>query len=94
MDDQLIEVPGDALDEIAANIHAVELMRELKDEDGSLSTDAGKNYATLKRPAPSPRKGIKILPAPAVGPAGSTRICDGKLTIGDNEIDVTAFRLA
>ena len=93
MDDQLIEVDGDTLDEIAANVHAVELMRKLKGEEGSLSTNGGKNYATLQRPTPSPRKGIKILAAPAVGPAGSNKICDGKLTIDGAAIDVTAFRL-
>jgi|GraSoiStandDraft_51_1057287.scaffolds.fasta_scaffold437097_1 hypothetical protein len=90
MADQLIVALGDTLDEIAQNIHDGELMRKLK----GLSTNDGTNYATLERPTRSPRRAIKILPAPAVGPDGSTKICDGKLTIGGNEIAVSAFRLA
>jgi hypothetical protein len=88
--DELIKAPGSTLDEIGDNIHEVELRRELS----GLSTNDGTNYATLKLDVPTPEKGIKILPSPAVGPADSTKICDGKLKIGDSAIDVTAFRLA
>ena len=90
MADQLIDAPGATLDAIARHIYDCELHRTLK----GLSTNAGKNYATLNVPAPTPETGIVILPAPAVGPAGSKKICDGKLTIGGQSIKVTAFRLA
>ncbi len=90
MAEQLMSADGATLDDIAEHIHTSELMRKLK----RLLTDGTKNYAMLDKPSPSPRKEIKILPAPAVGPTGSTKICDGKLTVGGQAIDVTAFRLA
>jgi hypothetical protein len=89
MADQLIDAPGATLDAIARHIYDSELHRTLK----GLSTNGGKNYATLDVPAPTPETGIVILPAPAVGPPGSTKICDGTLTVGGVAIKVTAFRL-
>jgi len=85
---QLLETA--TLSEIADEIHNVELAMRLK----ALLTHGKKNFALHSKPARTPAKGIKILPAPAVGPSGSTKICDGKLTISGNEFTVTAFRLA
>jgi hypothetical protein len=79
------DLPG-----IAKEAHQHELLRTLKD----LQTDKGKNYAIYTDPDFTPSKAIAILPSPAVGPAGSKKICDGKLKIGANVIKVTAFRLA
>lgn len=90
MADQLIELNGASLDEIATDAHNDELELELK----GLSTNAGLNYGHFRDTDDTPTGNIKILPAPSVGPAGSTKICDGKLTIGGTAIDVTAFRLA
>jgi hypothetical protein len=87
--DQLMVAEGATLGEIAKHIHSCELRRKLK----SLSTNDETNYAMLERPSASPRKGIEILAAPAVGPKGSTKICDGELTIGGAQINVTAYRL-
>lgn len=89
MADQLVEAPGSTLDEIAENVSDFELERKLK----ALSTNAGTNYATLDVPSPTPTTGITIIASPAVGPAGSTKICDGTLTVDGAEIAVTAFRL-
>lgn len=75
---------------IADEIHNVELAMRLK----ALLTHGKKNFALHSKPAATPATGIAILPSPAVGPAGSKKICEGKLTIGGNEITVTAFRLA
>ena len=81
---------GKDLDEIAETAHAFELQRTLE----ALDTSNGDNFGGYKRTTRSPRKGIKILPSPAVGPKGSKKICEGTLTIGGDKIDVTAFRLA
>jgi hypothetical protein len=81
---------GQDLAEIAVEIHDAELAIALRD----LATDDGNNYAIHEDPADTPEGDIRILPAPAVPPAGSSKICDGTLTIGGQEIDVTAFRLA
>lgn len=77
------------LPDIADEIHNSELAIALK----GLSTEDGKNYAEHTDPADTPDGGIVILPAPAVGPPGSTKICDGRLTVGGQVINVTAFRL-
>lgn len=90
MSDYQYELDGDDLDALAKSAHACELMRKLE----ALDTDSGNNYGGFKKSNRSPQKGIVILAAPAVGPTGSTKICDGKLKIGDHVIDVTAFRLA
>lgn len=79
------DLPG-----IAREAHQCELLRTLKD----LQTDSGKNYAIYEDPDFTPATGIVILPSPSVGPAGSTKICDGKLKIGPNIIKVNAYRLA
>jgi hypothetical protein len=80
---------GQTLDEIGDEIHEAELEIQLQD----LKTNQGNNYAIHEDPADTPEGGIKILPKPAVGPIDSTKICDGKLTIGGIPIDVTAYRL-
>ena len=90
MPDQLIEAPGSTLDEIADHIHSCELRRKLN----GLSTNDGKNYATLQKPSATPAKAIKIVAAGAAGPPRSTKICDGKLKVNGTIIDVTAFRLS
>jgi len=87
----LIQGPleSDNLDEIADEIHNAELAIALED----LSTKDGNNYAHHTDPADTPETGIKILPKPSVKPKKSTKICDGWLTIGGQEIEVTAYRL-
>lgn len=77
------------LQEIAHETHNVELAMRLK----ALLTHGKKNFALHSKPTATPATGIVILPAPALGPPGSKKICDGKLTIGGHEITVTAFRL-
>jgi hypothetical protein len=79
---------GQDLDEIATEIHDAELAIALKD----LGTEDGKNYAIHEDPADTPEGGIKIVVRPGVWPG--EKICDGTLTIGGEEIEVTAFRLA
>ena len=81
---------GTTLPAIADEIHGAELAIRLS----RLGTgEGGKNYALHTDPAPTPKKGIVILPSPAVGPANSTKICDGKLTVSGVVMLVTAFRL-
>ena len=87
--DELVELSGSTAADIAQEIHAIELARRLK----SLGTVGGKNYATLEKPSRTPKKGIVILPSPAVPPTGSTEICKGDLTLSGAKIAVTAFRL-
>lgn len=94
MADELMDAPGADLDAIAAHIHSCELQRQLKTTSGALSTNDGKNYATLEYTSRSPRRPIVILPSPAVPPGGATKISDGELTITPGgKIKVTAFRL-
>jgi hypothetical protein len=97
MSDDLREVPGDNLEEINLNVNNAEISRQLNAEQDperpALSTKGGKNYALFETDADNPETELVILPAPAVGPQGSTKICDGTLTIGGQEIEVTAFRL-
>ena len=90
MSDYQYELEGSDLNEISESAHSCELMRTLE----ALGTKDSKNFGGYKRTARSPRRPISILPAPAVPPAGATKICDGKLTVGNQAMDVTAFRLA
>jgi len=87
--EELILVHGADFPGMAQDIRSKEIRRKLKE----LSTNDGKNYATVKKSVPTPATGIVILPAPAVGPDGSKKICDGELTVGGQAIKVTAFRL-
>ena len=73
----------------ATEAHQHELSRTLE----ALETNGGKNYAVYSDPDFTPATGLAILPFPSVGPAGSTKICDGHLTIGGQAIKVTAYRL-
>jgi hypothetical protein len=75
---------------IANEAHQHELLRTLTD----LATNSGKNYAVYSDPDFTPTAGIVILPFPSVGPAGSTKICDGELTIGGSVQKVVAYRSA
>jgi hypothetical protein len=90
MSDTIIVLHGHDLPGLATEARNHELLRSLKD----LATNSDKNYAVYKDPAFSPDTDLVILPAPAVGPAGSTEICDGVLTVGGQPVKVTAFRLA
>lgn len=74
---------------MANEAHKLELACSLK----ALQTADGKNRAVFKRDGTIPDGELAFLPSPAVGPADSTKICDGNLTVGGNAIAVTAFRL-
>lgn len=90
MADKIVRLQEAGLRAIEVEVRDNELYMALK----ALGTDdEGENYATYERPAGTPAGDIVILPAPAVGPPGSTEICDGRLTIPPNAIAVTAFRL-
>jgi hypothetical protein len=89
MSDTVILMHAGDLPGIANEAHQHELLRKLE----ALQTNMGKNYAIYEDPDFTPASGIVILPFPSVGPAGSTKICDGKLTIGGNLLKVTAYRL-
>ena len=91
MSDFQYHLDGSTLDEIAASAHACELQRSL---EALATNDAGDNFGGFKRVTRSPKKSIVILPAPAVAPPGSTKICKGKLSVGGQKISVEAFRLA
>ena len=83
------QLEATTLEEIADEIHHAELAQQLTE----LHTNEGKNYAIYKEDW-TPETGVVIIEAAADGPDGSTKICDGTLTIDDDEIEVTAFRLA
>ncbi|TMJ11309.1 MAG: hypothetical protein E6G94_16325 [Alphaproteobacteria bacterium] len=89
MSDTIILMHASNLPGIAKEAHQHELLRTL----AGLQTNSGKNYAIYSDPDFTPTAGIVILPFPSVGPAGSTKICDGELTIGGNRVKVTAYRL-
>jgi hypothetical protein len=93
-DDLIVVLKNKTLPGLAKEVHRAELACSLKDIQTNKSGGDWKNYAIYKRDGTTPDQGIDILPAPAVGPLGSTKICDGRLTIGENQIPVTAFRLA
>jgi hypothetical protein len=88
MSDTIIRMHAADLPGIANEAHQHELLRTLED----VRTNSGKNYAIYSDPDFTPGSGIVILPFPSVGPAGSTHICDGELTIGGNAIKVAAYR--
>ncbi len=91
MSDTIIRMHAAVLPGVATEAHQHELLRTLT----GLETNSGKNYAVYSDPDFTPAKGIVILPFPSVGPLGSTKICDGKLTIGTppNALKVSAYRL-
>jgi hypothetical protein len=89
MSDTIILMHATDLPGTANEAHQHELSRTLE----ALETNSGKNYAVYSDPDFTPATGLAILPFPSVGPSGSTRICDGNLTIGDHAIKVTAYRL-
>ena len=83
-------LPPGSLAEMAKDASDNELACRLK----GLDAHQGKNYAIYEAPTATQSKGITILPAPAVGPTGSTKICEGKMMISPGSvIAVTAFRL-
>jgi hypothetical protein len=92
----LREVPGNTLERIERNVNNAELHRQLKNDGDRpcLSTNGGKNFALFEIDVDTPDTELVILPAPAVPPTDSKKICDGTLTIGGLPIKVTAFRLA
>ena len=90
MSDTIILMHETDLPGIANEAHQHELLRRLED----LRTNAGKNYAIYADPEFTPTSGVVILPFPSVGPAGSTKICDGELVVGGNEMKVVAYRTA
>lgn len=87
------------LDIILTSADLAGMAREISDAElgvalSALDTKDGKNGAHLDPvPPPGPDTGVVILPAPAVAPAGAEKICDGKLHVNGQDIDVTAFRL-
>ena len=87
--DELVELSEKTTASIAQEIHDLELARRLK----SVGIQSGKNYATLEKPSRTPKKGIVILPSPAVPPAGATEICKGDLTLNGQKVAVSAFRM-
>ena len=89
-EDELVELSEKTAAKIATEIHDLELARKLK----GLGTTGGKNYAFLQKPTLTPKKGIVILPTPAVPPTGSREICKGELTLNGLKVAVAAFRLA
>jgi hypothetical protein len=82
------------LPEIAEEIYNAELDIQLADLTTRNEGGTWNNYAIHDDPADTPLTGIEILAAPAVGPDGSTPICNGTLTIDGRQMPVTAFRLA
>ena len=88
MSDTIILMHAADLPGIATEAHQHELLRTLND----LRTNSGKNYAIYSDPDFTPNSGLVVLPFPAVGPSGSTPICDGELTIGGNLMKVVVFR--
>lgn len=88
MSDTIILMHAADLPGIADEAHQHELLRTLED----LRTSSGKNYAIYADPAFTPPSGLTILPFPSVGPTGSSKVCDGEVTIGGNEIKVTVYR--
>lgn len=89
MSDTIIILHASDLEGLSTEARSYELLRSLKD----LATNADKNYAVYDDPDFAPDGDLVILAAPAVGPDGSTKICDGVLTIEDVPIKVAAFRL-
>jgi hypothetical protein len=89
MSDTIILMHAADLPGIATEAHQHELLRTLT----GLATNSGKNYAVYDDPDFTPATGLVILPFPSVGPTGSTKLCDGKLTIGGNALQVTAYRI-
>lgn len=89
MSDTIILMHAADLPGIANEAHQHELLRTLS----GLQTNSGKNYAIYSDPDFTPTGGIVILPFPSVGPSGGAKICDGKLTIAENMLKVTAYRL-
>lgn len=91
MSDTIILMHTAALPGIATEAHQHELLRTL----AGLETNSGKNYAVYSDPDFTPTNAITILPFPSVGPPGSVKICDGKLTVGTppSALKVTAYRL-
>lgn len=59
----------------------------------ALQTQDGRNRAVFARDGSFPKGDIEILPSPAVAKRGATKICDGKLWVGEKVMNVTAFRL-
>ena len=90
MAESIIKLTNKTLPGLSRQVHYNELRRSLK----ALEVNAGTNYAVYDKSVPTPDKDILILPSPAVGPAGSSKICDGQLLIDGAVIGVTAFRLA
>jgi hypothetical protein len=90
MSDTIILMHARDLPGIADEAHQHELLRTLE----TVQSNAGKNYAVYSDPAFTPASGLVILPFPSVGPAGSTKICDGKLLVGDNLTKVVVYRKA
>jgi hypothetical protein len=89
MSDTIILLHAGDLPGIAGEAHQFELGRTLED----LETNNGKNYGIYDDPTFTPEGAIAILPFPSVGPAGSTKICDGRLLIDGNIQKVSAYRL-
>lgn len=88
MSDTIILMHAADLPGISDEAHQHELLRTLS----GLETNAGKNYAIYSDPDFTPEAGLVILPFPSVGPTGSSKICDGTLTIGGNMLKVSAYR--
>lgn len=89
MSDTIILMHAPDLSGIANEAHQHELLRTLED----LRSNAGKNYAIYADPDFTPSSGLVILPFPSVGPSGSSKVCDGEVTISGNEIKVVVYRL-
>lgn len=87
-DEVILTLEATDLPGMAQEVGSHELRRTLKD----LRSDSGKNYAIYRKSA-TPGGDIAILPAPSVPPAGGKKLCDGKLKVGANVLDVTAYRV-
>ena len=91
MVDTIIVLREKALSKLATETRDHELRRKLKD----IGTSDGKNFAVYEDPIRTPRKDLIFLVKPAVPPAGSTKICEGALTIPPGVVlEVECFRLA
>ena len=89
MSDREVYLNNKTLEGMAREAHNLELACSLK----ALQTQDGRNRAVFKRDATFPKGLVEILPSPAVAKPGATKLCDGRLKVGDNVIAVTAFRL-
>lgn len=90
MDPIIVTLVSTTLEALSREVRNKEAASSLKD----LASSGDTNYAIYEPAWSAPEGDIEILPAPAVGKPGSSRICDGSLTIGGNVFAVTAFRLA